>query len=434
MAKNLIYSLTRGIFFIDRDYALAQLGTVHKILNEPNLNGHEADLKYSASSIPSVYAEGVLIEVEQDTWYGKYQLVNAPSGSSVVIPISGALMKNDYCYSPGTATLSKWIAMADRNPNIKSIILSIDSPGGDVSGTQTLADAIKSCKTPITAYVNDGYAASAAYWIASACDNIYVSHETSRVGSIGVMAVLANWEKHYREKEKLDIFTIYADQSSDKNKDVQEVLNNNDRPYIEGTLNKLAATFIETIKTNRGERLNLSAGNPFTGKMYFGSEALAIGLIDGIKPMAEIISSSSSSNQIAFNSNSDMKTLKISSLFSGILAFFNVQKEEGKTDYEVQASDEQLQELISKAEESIRLQAQVSSLEEEVASKAAALSEANSQIQALTSENQELKNAPGAGPHALAPQSPDSDPNHKDETAGTTDVDREAMELYNLQK
>ncbi len=76
--------------------------------------------------------------------------------------------------------------MAASNPNIAAIVLQIDSPGGEVSGTQQLADVIKSVQKPVVAFV-DGMMASAALWIGSAADEIIASTPQDIIGSIGTM-------------------------------------------------------------------------------------------------------------------------------------------------------------------------------------------------------------------------------------------------------
>jgi signal peptide peptidase SppA len=79
-------------------------------------------------------------------------------------------------------------AVAD--PNVKSIMLYIDSPGGTVAGTADLAaDVAEADKTkPVYAYIDD-LGASAAYWVACQSRHIY-SNTTAMVGSIGTYTVL----------------------------------------------------------------------------------------------------------------------------------------------------------------------------------------------------------------------------------------------------
>ncbi len=192
------------------------------------------------------------------------------------------------------------------NDSVKGIVLDIDSPGGEASGTSILSDAIKSAsaRKPVIAHINDGMAASAAMWIASSASEIYASQTTDKFGSIGVYTSLADWKSHYKEYYKLDVKDIYAPQSTDKNKDYNDALNG-DESGIQSHLSTLADKFISVIENNRAGKLKSDSWK--TGKMFFAPDALKIGLIDGIKTtvqvykrMSALTSSSQKSNTMAF--------------------------------------------------------------------------------------------------------------------------------------
>jgi len=113
-------------------------------------------------------------------------------GKVAVIPVYGVLaQKMDFmsAMSGGTsyAGIKKALHSALANEDVKAVVLDIDSPGGTVPGTDELASeirAIRGGEKPIIAQVNS-LAASAAYWIASAADEIVVT-PSGRAGSIGV--------------------------------------------------------------------------------------------------------------------------------------------------------------------------------------------------------------------------------------------------------
>ena len=75
----------------------------------------------------------------------------------------------------------------------KAVIVHIDSPGGTTAGSQQLYDALRAlqAKKPMVVVV-DGLAASGAYIAALACDHI-IAHDTSIVGSIGVLFQYPNF-------------------------------------------------------------------------------------------------------------------------------------------------------------------------------------------------------------------------------------------------
>ena len=101
-----------------------------------------------------------------------------------IIPVTGPLFlyANIFTSISGASSyelIAKDFIASLENPHIKAIILNIDSPGGEVNGVAELASMIFDARgtKPIIAYAS-GDAASGAYWVASAADEIVVS-ETS---------------------------------------------------------------------------------------------------------------------------------------------------------------------------------------------------------------------------------------------------------------
>ncbi len=91
-------------------------------------------------------------------------------------------------WSGGTSTekVGQQIDAFAADPNVKAIVLDVDSPGGSVYGVAELADKIRSvAKGKKVIGVANSEAASAAYWILSQCSEVVVS-PSGQVGSIGV--------------------------------------------------------------------------------------------------------------------------------------------------------------------------------------------------------------------------------------------------------
>jgi ClpP class serine protease len=89
-----------------------------------------------------------------------------------------------YCFS--TLLLSQIMGRLAADPQIETIVLDIDTPGGMVTGTQEAADAVFAArrKKRVIGLVNP-LCASAGYWIASQCSEI-VGVPSADIGSIGV--------------------------------------------------------------------------------------------------------------------------------------------------------------------------------------------------------------------------------------------------------
>lgn len=117
--------------------------------------------------------------------------------SVAIIPIQGVLTKGSdtplvrMLFGGGTSYFGIIAAIkeANDNPEVKSIELHIDSPGGSVNGMFDAAKAIKESGKSVTAIVS-GMAASAAYVLASQANQIKTINEADRVGSIGTQTRL----------------------------------------------------------------------------------------------------------------------------------------------------------------------------------------------------------------------------------------------------
>ncbi len=210
---------------------------------------------------------------------------NIPEGSVAIIPIRSEILKYDQpCGPRGSQSILSDVRSADQNPNIKSIVLVVDSPGGQVTGTDLLAEAVTTCTTPVVAYI-DGMAASAAYWIISGASRIIASSDLDRIGSIGTMLMVEDLQPAL-EAQGVKFHEIYASLSVDKNADFNQVLDGKYESYQKNVLDVINSKFLSSIKANR-TGLNEST---LTGKMYFAPDAIALGLVDEIGSLEYAIS------------------------------------------------------------------------------------------------------------------------------------------------
>lgn len=446
MAKQLIHALARGLWAMNPEYAEAQLPYIHGLLRGNDTSNFSFNGKLNGNALPYIVAGGQTVFLEPDTWLANRQMRDIPAGSVVVVPLSGPVMKEDYCYTPGSMTIARWITQLAQNGNVKGIVLSVDSPGGMVDGTQTLADAIKYAAKikSVKSFINDGMACSAGYWIPSASDEIVASRATDTIGSIGVYVQLADWEKYYLDEHKLRVISIYADQSDEKNLTYIEALKGNDKLIKREMLNPLADAFINAVKANRAGKLNLSAGDPFRGKVYMAEEAKEIGLIDRIASLEEVIdgiaSGSSTKSTHLIQSNTMKKQFSLAGKFANLFAFLNTDAPAADASKEVELSDDQMASIFEKANAAIGLEAQVktlgeqlqaandakSTLEGTVATLTKDKEALGGQVTSLTAEVESLKGAPGAGPHQVFRKRADNDPGNPTSGPGQTSVDAEA--------
>lgn len=195
------------------------------------------------------------------------------NGEVLVVPINGPMLKFDNCGSPGTASMADVITAAQTDPNIKGIVLSIDSPGGSVDGTEELARTVATSKKKVVAFAHSNMA-SAAYWVGSQASAIIVSGRTTKIGSIGTMAIL---QKADNQKQVV----VFASRSTRKNKSYQTAAEGGDTTdFINEYLDPLNSVFEAAVSRSRNGKINLSKEDVLEGAVYVGNQAIKVGLAD----------------------------------------------------------------------------------------------------------------------------------------------------------
>ena len=216
-------------------------------------------------------------------------LERLPDNAIVMIEICGPIMKYGCWYSWGSDELNELLISLANCERVKGIILKVDSPGGEVAGTAEFCESIRLTTKikPVIAVIQDGIAASAAYWVIAAAQEIWVTQLTCEVGSIGIYTQLWDYSGAY-EMAGIKVIDIYADDAFDKNQEVIQALAGNET-LIKADLKFFNDFFISSIKSFRGQRIAMQEKEPFTGKMYATAAAKKFGLIEGQKPIGGVI-------------------------------------------------------------------------------------------------------------------------------------------------
>ena len=165
------------------------------------------------------------------------------------------------------------------NPQVKSIMLEMDSPGGSVAGAFDLRDFIMEAKEqkPIYAYAKDTMA-SAAYLIGSAATKVYGS-QTSSVGSIGVVAMHIDQSERNKQQGIKPTFVHAGSMKTAGNP--HEPLEGEALNYLQESVNTSYEMFIDAVADARG--LDKQDIRDTEARVYRGQEAAKLGLIDGVK-------------------------------------------------------------------------------------------------------------------------------------------------------
>jgi len=175
------------------------------------------------------------------------------------------------------------IQNANEDPNIKAIVLEIDSLGGYPVAGEEIANAVKNSEKPILGFIRQS-GSSAAYWAVSSADRIWAS-KNSDVGSIGVtMSYLNNAENNRKEGY------TFEQLSSGKFKDSGSpdiALTKEEKDLFMRDINIVYQNFMEAVSSNRNIPLE-EVKKIADGSTVLGDKAKELGLIDEIGGITEV--------------------------------------------------------------------------------------------------------------------------------------------------
>lgn len=210
-----------------------------------------------------------------------------------VISIEGVIAKKMNMFSMISGGASSEIARrsllaAQADASVHSIILSIDSPGGTVDGTQTLGDAVFEARsTKPIATLGNGMIASAAYWIGSAANMAYIAEDTTTVGSIGV--VTAHQDISGAEAAKGIKTTEISAGKYKRIASSYAALSDEGRQSIQDRLDYMYSLFVGAVARNRGVNASVVLENMADGRVFIGNQAIEAGLVDGVMSLDALV-------------------------------------------------------------------------------------------------------------------------------------------------
>lgn len=207
------------------------------------------------------------------------------AGSVAVVPVSGTLLHRSAGTIAAASGLASYgdiaagFAAALEDQQTTSLLLHIDSPGGEIAGLFNLADKIHAARgvKPLVALV-DERACSAAFLLAAAADKIVLASATAEVGSVGVVALHVD-QSAKDEKDGLAFSYIHAGaRKIDGNPHAP--LSQEAKADLQGKIDAAMGQFVRRIAAWRG--LSEQAVRATEARVFAGADALSAGFADEI--------------------------------------------------------------------------------------------------------------------------------------------------------
>ncbi len=180
--------------------------------------------------------------------------------------------------SIGSERISKAIREARTDDKVKAIVMRVNSPGGSALASEVIRREVELAAAEKPFVVSMGnVAASGGYWISASADYIMADPSTI-TGSIGVFGVIPNMQGLFNNKLGITFDKVLSNKNADF-VDVMEPLNPYQRQKIEHEVVRIYDDFLELVANARGMTVE-EVDKIAQGRVWTGTDALAIGLVD----------------------------------------------------------------------------------------------------------------------------------------------------------
>lgn len=214
-------------------------------------------------------------------------------GSVAVVPLLGLVTPRATWASVlfGGAPLDQLrdtLRSTARMASVHTIVLSIDSPGGSVYGVEEAAAAVREASASGTRViaVADSLAASAAYWIGSAADELVVS-PSAEVGSIGVVWIHFDWS----ERMKSDGVAVTIIRAGDHKAEWNPYapLSDDAAAHEQSLVDDYYRSFVRDVAQGRGVSAQVVLDQFGQGRTFTARRAVELGMADRVATIDEVV-------------------------------------------------------------------------------------------------------------------------------------------------
>lgn len=187
----------------------------------------------------------------------------------------------------GSASVAAQLAKAREDKNVKAVVFRVNSPGGSVLASEVMWREVNLLREEKPVIVSMGNrAASGGYYISCPAD-VILADRTTLTGSIGVFGMAMNLEKAMKNKLGITVDVAKTNPHADMLTGFRGV-NRDEREYMMGMIEEVYANFVGHVAD--GRNMTREAVDEIgQGRIWLGTDALSIGLIDGFGGLNDAI-------------------------------------------------------------------------------------------------------------------------------------------------
>lgn len=252
-----------------------------------------ADAVMTRQELIGKLCEQAMVEDEKDLHlvaFSKYveaKAVSLPGKNNVAIFFAdGDIVDGDDYTGIAADRFVQEIDLLRKDKSVKAVVLRVNSPGGSVIASEKIKaalDQLNEEKPVVASYGN--YAASGGYWISNGCRKIYTNASTL-TGSIGVFSMIPEFSKTMR-KVGVNMVSVGSNAHSDMYS-LTRPFDSAELSYLQASVEDIYERFVGMVAENRNMTVE-QVDNIAQGRVWAGSDALEIGIVDEIGTLSDAV-------------------------------------------------------------------------------------------------------------------------------------------------
>jgi protease-4 len=226
-------------------------------------------------------------------WIALPLIIGILIAAAIPRPVIGVIYLSDAIYSVTARDMIAQIQYARDHPEIRAVVLSLDSPGGTVADTEAVYLELARLRTskPVVTTVGS-MAASGAYYLSVGTDYI-IARPTSDVGNVGVIGYLPPAPSIFEGTISTGPYKLFG----------------TPRDTYTRQIEMIKQGFYQAVLLGRGDKLEAGPDVILRGEIWPAAEALRMGLIDEIGAGSEAIDKAAQMAHVSYYEVADLLTL-----------------------------------------------------------------------------------------------------------------------------
>ncbi len=227
-------------------------------------------------------------------WFGLPLILGALTASFLIPqPVIGVIYLSEAIAEPSARDLIAQLDYARTHPEVRAVVLVLDSPGGTVTDTEAVYFELVRLRRhkPVVALAR-GLTASGAYYLAVGTDTILAS-PSAIVGNVGVITQLPPSPQVSEDIVSTGPYKLWG----------------GPRDSFLRRMEAIKQAFYQAVQAGRGDRLKIGPETLLRGEVWSGTEAARLGLVDGLGGLTEAVEKAAELAKVANYRVADLRAL-----------------------------------------------------------------------------------------------------------------------------